>query len=165
MTNTPAKRLVLEVCVDSPESAIGAQEGGADRVELCDNLIEGGTTLGARTIELARKHLAIGANVIIRPRGGDFCFSNIEYNIMRSDVRVAAERGANGEVGILDEDGAVDKVRTRGLIGLARPICVTVHRAFDMIRKPHEAPEDLIRLGTDRALTVGQENSVLESLD
>ena len=160
------KRFVLEVCVDSAESAIAAQEGGADRVELCDNLIEGGTTPSAGTIELARKHLTIGMNVIIRPRGGDFCYSDFEFVVMKSDVQVAKQLGANGVVvGILDENGAVDKGRTRELITLARPMSVTFHRAFDMTRDPYKALEDLIALGIDRVLTSGQENSVLEGLD
>jgi copper homeostasis protein len=165
MDSSP-KHLILEVCVDSAESAIAAQQGGADRVELCDNLMEGGTTPSAGTVELARKHLSIGLNVIIRPRGGDFCYSDVEFEIMKRDVEFARQSGANGVViGILREDGRVDKERTRQLIGLARPMSVTFHRAFDMTRDPYEALEDLIALGVDRVLTSGQENSVLEGVD
>jgi copper homeostasis protein len=166
MTSDSPKRLILEVCVDSVESAVAAQEGGADRVELCDNLLEGGTTPSAGTIQLARKHLTIGLNVIIRPRGGDFDYSDLEFDVMKADVQIAKNLGANGVViGILTKDGTVDMERTRTLVELARPMSVTFHRAFDMTRDPHEALESLINLGVDRVLTSGQENSVLEGLD
>lgn len=160
------KPILLEICLDSVESAIAAQEGGADRVELCDNLIEGGTTPSAGTIALARKHIDIGLNVIIRPRGGDFCYSEVEFEVMQYDIEQAKRLGANGVViGLLREDGAVDAERTRRLIELAGPMSVTFHRAFDMSRDPYEALETLIELGVDRVLTSGQENSVLEGLD
>jgi copper homeostasis protein len=166
MTSDSLKRFNLEVCVDSVESAIAAQEGGADRVELCDNLLEGGTTPSAGAIQLARKHLTIGLNVIIRPRGGDFCYSDLEFDMMKIDVQAAKSLGANGVVvGILTEDGTVDKERIRELVELARPMSVTFHRAFDMTRDPYEALEDLISLTIDRVLTSGQENSVLEGVD
>lgn len=166
MNNSLAKRHLLEVCVDSAESAIAAQEGGADRVELCDNLMEGGTTPSAGTIELARKHLTIGMNVIIRPRGGDFCYSDLEFEIMKRDIEFARQSGANGVVvGLLNHDGTIDKERSRLLIELARPMSVTFHRAFDMTCDPFEALEDLIAIGVNRVLTSGQENSVLEGLD
>lgn len=156
----------IEVCVDSVESAMAAEEGGADRVELCDNLLEGGTTPSAGMIALARKHLGIGLQVIIRPRGGDFCYSDIEYAVMRRDIETAKALGSNGVViGILKPDGCIDVERTRTLIDLARPMNVTFHRAFDMTRDPHQALEDLIDLGVDRILTSGQAFSVLEGLD
>ena len=156
----------LEICIDSVESAIAAQQGGANRVELCDNLIEGGTTPSAGTIALARQHIDIDLNVIIRPRGGDFCYSKIEFDVMRRDVETAKAIGANGVViGLLNEDGSIDVERTGQLIELARPLSVTFHRAFDMARGPYQALEALIGLGVDRILTSGQENSVLEGLD
>ncbi len=159
-------QLTIEVCVDSVESAIGAQAGGADRVELCDNLLEGGTTPSAGAIALARKHLTIGLQVIIRPRGGDFCYSDIEFAIMQHDIVVAKQAGADGVViGILTPEGDVDIPRTRALIELARPLNVTFHRAFDMTRDPFKALEELIALGVDRILTSGQEESVIEGLD
>ena len=162
-SNEPLK---IEVCVDSVESALGAQAGGADRVELCDNLLEGGTTPSAGAIAIARANLSIKLQVIIRPRGGDFCYSDIEFDIMRHDVAVARELGADGVViGILTPDGDVDKARTAELIALARPMSVTFHRAFDMTRDPYAALEDLVALGVDRILTSGQEPSVIEGLD
>lgn len=164
--NPSDNHLVIEVCVDSVESALAAQEGGADRVELCDNLIEGGTTPSVGTMELARQHLTIGLNVMIRPRGGDFCYSDVEFQVMRIDVQAAKQSGADGVVfGILKPDGEIDKERTRELVELARPMSVTFHRAFDMTRDPYEALQDLIDLGIDRVLTSGQENSVLEGLE
>lgn len=157
----------VEVCIDSLEGALAAQQGGAHRVELCDNLLEGGTTPSAGTIVLARQLLEIDLNVIIRPRGGDFCYSELEFEVMQYDIEQAKRRlGANGVViGLLKEDGTIDRERTAQLVEIARPLSVTFHRAFDMCREPHEALETLIELGIDRVLTSGQEASVLEGLD
>jgi copper homeostasis protein len=156
----------LEVCVDSVEGALAAQEGGAHRVELCAALFEGGLTPSAAAITLARRHLQIDLNVIIRPRGGDFCYSELEFEVMREDVQVAKRLGANGVVlGLLREDGAVDVERTRRLVETARPLSVTFHRAFDMTRAPFAALEELVELGIDRLLTSGQESSALAGID
>jgi copper homeostasis protein len=158
--------LVVEVCVDSVESALRAEEGGADRVELCDNLLEGGTTPSAGAIAVARQRLGIRLHVIIRPRGGDFCYSETETAIMIRDVAMARQLGADGVViGALRSDGSVDTSLCRMLLEAARPLSVTFHRAFDMARDPCEALDDLIALGCDRLLTTGQEPSILEGLD
>lgn len=165
-TTASPDHLIVEVCVDSVESAMAAQAGGADRVELCDNLVEGGTTPSVGAMELARQNLTIAVNVMIRPRGGDFCYSDVEFQVMRIDVQAAKQSGVDGIViGILKPDGEIDKERTRELLELARPMSVTFHRAFDMTRDPYEALQDLIELGVNRVLTSGQENSVLEGLD
>ncbi len=157
---------ILEICVESVEGAIAAQDGGADRVELCANLLEGGTTPSAGSIRLARERLHIGLQVMIRPRGGDFCYSATEFETMKLDIETAKAAGANGVVlGVLKEDGTVDEARTRELTELARPLNVTFHRAFDMARDPHEAMAALAGMGVDRILTSGQESSVLEGLD
>ena len=157
---------MLEICIDSVESAIASQKGGADRVELCDNLLEGGTTPSAGTIALARKNIDIDLNVIIRPRGGDFLYSDVEFQVMEYDIEGAKQLGANGVVfGILNQDGSVDVERTRTLVELARPLSVTFHRAFDVSRDPFEALEALVNLRIDRVLTTGQESSALEGLD
>jgi len=165
-TGRCALKRVLEVCVESVEGAIAAQEGGADRVELCANLMEGGTTPSAGSMQEARRNLHIALQVMIRPRGGDFYYSAIEFEIMKRDIETARKAGADGVViGILKEDGTIDEVRTRALTELARPMSVTFHRAFDMSRDAFDAMETLIGLGIDRILTSGQESSVLEGLD
>ncbi len=156
----------LEVCVESVDGAAAAQKGGADRVELCANLLEGGTTPSAGSVRLARRLLRIGLHVMIRPRGGDFCYSANEFDVMKLDVESAKAAGADGVVfGVLAADGTVDVPRTRELAALARPMSVTFHRAFDMTRDPFAAMETLASLGMDRILTSGQESSVLEGLD
>lgn len=161
-----SQQLVIEVCVDSVESALAAQAGGADRVELCDNLMEGGTTPSAGTIGVARSQLSIGLHVLIRPRGGDFYYSDLEMEIMRLDITHAKALGVDGVVlGILTPDGRVDTVRTAELIALARPMRVTFHRAFDMVADPRQALEDVIDLGCERILTSGLEPSAWEGID
>lgn len=166
MAKKKTSDFTLEVCVDSVESAIAAEQGGAKRVELCDNLVEGGTTPSAGTIEFARRNLTIDLHVIIRPRGGDFCYSDIEFDIMQRDVQIAKELAANGVViGLLLPNGTIDIKRTKILADLARPMSVTFHKAFDMTRDPLQALETLIRIGVDRVLTSGQEYSVIEGIE
>ncbi|HEY5912646.1 MAG TPA: copper homeostasis protein CutC [Verrucomicrobiae bacterium] len=156
----------VEICVDSAEGAFAAEQGGADRVELCDNLLEGGTTPSAGAIKVARHELKIKLHVIIRPRGGDFRYSPREFEVMREDIRAAKELGADGVVvGCLTPEGNIDLDRTRELIALARPLSVTYHRAFDMCRDPRAALEELISLGVDRLLTSGQEATCIEGLE
>jgi copper homeostasis protein len=158
--------MLFEVCVDSVESAMAAERGGAHRVELCDNMLEGGTTPSAGAIEAARERLAIKVQVMIRPRGGDFLYSDVEFDVMRRDVLTAKRLGADGVVfGLLTPDAEIDVERTRELAELARPLGVTFHRAFDMSHDPFEALERLVESGVDRLLTSGQEPSVLEGLD
>jgi copper homeostasis protein len=162
MRNLP----VVEICVDSVESAVAAQTGGAERIELCDNLMEGGTTPSAGSIEIARRLLGIKLHVIVRPRGGDFLYSDLEFEIMRRDVEIAKSLGADGVViGILDADGRIDGSRTAELVQLARPMSVTVHRAFDVTRDPFEALETIVACGADRVLTSGQEATGIEGAD
>ena len=158
--------ILFEACVGSADAALAAQRGGADRVELCDNLLEGGTTPSAGTIRVARERLSIPVHVIVRPRGGDFCYSEIELEVMRCDIQTCKELGAQGVVlGLLREDGAIDVARTAELVALARPLAVTFHRAFDVCRDPFEGLEDLVRLGIERVLTSGQEPTVLEGVE
>jgi len=155
----------LEICVDSLESAITAQESGADRVELCDNLTEGGTTPGPGTIASARNNLTIAINVIIRPRGGDFLYTDPEYDIMRRDIEYCGELGIDGIVlGILKSNGEVDIERTARLIEFAQPMSATFHRAFDMCHDPIKGLEDVINSGADRLLTSGQKDKAADGL-
>lgn len=157
--------MVFEICVDSAAAVRAARETGADRVELCAALIEGGITPSRGMIRQARRVDAIGLHVMIRPRGGDFLFDDDEMAIMRSDIEAARQEGADGVViGLLTREGEIDARRSRELIALARPLSVTFHRAFDMAREPLAALETLIELGVDRVLTSGQEATVLEGL-
>ena len=158
--------LTFEVCVESAEGAAAAQAGGAHRVELCSDLLEGGLTPSHGTMAVARARLQIGIMAMVRPRGGDFCYSDVEFAVMREDLLALKRLGANGVVfGLLNPDGTIDRERTAELIALARPLPVTFHRAFDVSRDPFEALEALIALGADRVLTSGQEPSVLEGLE
>lgn len=157
--------VIYEICVDSVAGVRAARDAGAQRVELCANLLEGGTTPSLGLIREARKIAGIGLHVIIRPRGGDFLFHDDEYAAMLTDIAAAKAEGADGVViGLLTADGDIDAGRAAGLIAAARPLSVTFHRAFDMARDPFAALETLIGLGVDRVLTSGQEASVLEGL-
>ncbi|MDR1897774.1 MAG: copper homeostasis protein CutC [Prevotellaceae bacterium] len=155
----------IEVCTNSVQSAIEAEKGGASRIELCDNLFEGGTTPSAATIELSCRLVKIPVYVIIRPRGGDFLYSDLEYEIMKRDIALAKKYGASGVVsGILLPDGSVDKRRTTELVQIAKDLNmgVTFHRAFDMTNNPHKALETIIETGCERILTSGGENKAIE---
>src|SRR2546425_4990959 len=149
--------VLVEACVDSVESALAAARGGAHRIELCANLVEGGTTPSAGTLAVCRARLEIPIFVLIRPRGGDFLYSAAELAVMLEDVRRAKETGAHGIVtGVLRADGEIDQDRTGELIAAARPLRVTFHRAFDVCRDAGRALETLIALGVERVLTSGQ---------
>jgi len=154
------KQMLIEVCANSVESAIAAQTGGAGRIELCGNLMEGGTTPSHAAIEIARKIISIPLNVLIRPRGGDFLYSDLEFAIMKRDIEVCKNLGIDGVViGILDESGTVDVSRMHELISMARPMSITFHRAFDVCNDPFKALQFILGLGIDRLLTSGQQNN------
>lgn len=157
--------MIFEICVDSVEGMQAARAAGAARAELCASLLEGGITPSRGMIRQSRAVSGIKLHVIIRPRGGDFLFSDAEFDAMASDIETAKAEGADGVViGQLTADGLVDVARTRELVTLARPMAVTFHRAFDMTPDPFAALETLVDLGIDRILTSGQESSALEGL-
>jgi copper homeostasis protein len=163
MTET---KIILEICAYSLEAAIAAQAGGADRVELCANPSEGGVTPSYGDIVLARKELSIELCVLIRPRGGDFLYSEREVKAMKEDIAVCKRLGVDGvSLGILLADGQVDRGRCRELVELARPMSVTFHRAFDMTVDPFAALHEIIAIGCNRILTSGQANSALQGAD
>jgi copper homeostasis protein len=158
--------LKLEICVSDVVSAVAAQAGGADRVELCDNLQVGGTTPSAGAIALSCQSLSIPVHVLIRPRAGDFVYSELELAAMRHDIEAAQKLGAAGVVlGVLTPDATIDADRLAELAALARPLEVTFHKAFDQIRDPLEALDRLIDLGVSRVLTSGGRSTALEGVE
>lgn len=157
---------VLEVCVDSVESAVSAARGGATRLELCANLVIGGTSPDEDLFLMVREAVDIPVRVLLRPRFGDFLYTDAEFELLRRQVRRFAARGADGVViGILRPDGALDEARMAELISLADGCGVTLHRAFDVCRDPFEALEAARRLGVDTILTSGQRASCTEGAD
>lgn len=158
--------MTLEIVVYNIESALKAQEGGADRIELCDNPAEGGTTPSFGMIESVRQNVNLDVFVMIRPRGGDFYYSNYEFHCMKRDIYQCQRISMDGIVfGILNADGTLDKKRCKELIDKARPLKVTCHRAFDMTRDPFEALEDCIEVGFDRILSAGHQTTAALGVD
>jgi copper homeostasis protein len=153
----------IEICVFSPESCLNAQEAGAQRIELCAGLYEGGTTPSAGLVAWAVENLTIETHVMIRPRGGDFCYDELEFEIMCRDIEIAKSLGAAGVVlGILNPNGTVDVTRTKVLVALAKPLQTTFHRAFDRTQEPFPALEHVIETGAVRLLTSGQKPSAIQ---
>lgn len=156
----------IEVCVEGIDGLLAAQKGGADRVELCASLLEGGLTPSIGVVREALKLSTIPFHVIVRPRGGDFLYSEHEFQSMLRDVEALRDLGVAGVViGCLTFDGQIDVERTRALVRAAKPLSVTFHRAFDMTRDYRQAVEDLVHCGVDRVLTSGQRRTALEGID
>lgn len=152
----PIATFELEVAANSLASALAAQTGGADRVELCGSLSEGGITPSYGTLAMAREQLRLPLYVLVRPRAGDFFYTAAEFEIMRRDIEICVRLGCDGVViGALDADAAVDTVNCAELVRAAGTLGVTFHRAFDLARDRTRALEDVIALGCERVLTSG----------
>ena len=158
---------MVEICANGVESCLAAQEGGADRVELCAGIPEGGTTPSYGEIKVARRVLTTTRlHVIIRPRGGDFLYTDLEVERMAEDIAVCRQMGVDGVVfGCLNADGTFDLEKNRYLIECSRGMSVTCHRAFDRAVNPEQALEDVIALGFDRILTSGQQPKAEQGID
>lgn len=157
--------MVLEIAVFNYTSAILASRSGADRIELCDNAAEGGTTPSYGVLKMVREEVGLPVFPIIRPRGGDFLYSPGEFEVMKKDISVCRELGFEGVViGMLKAGGSVDKNRCSELRELAYPMEVTFHRAFDRCIDPYEALEDIIAIGCQRILTSGQMPAAIDNL-
>ena len=164
--------MLIEICTNGINSCLNAQKGGANRVELCDNLLEGGTTPSFGMIEMVQKHLttcsensAIDVFVMIRPRGGDFYYSDLEFEIMKNNILHCKKIGVAGVVfGLLNLDGTIDTTLTKMLVELARPMKVTFHRAFDRCYDLPKGLEKLIDLGIDNVLTSGGQPKAMDGL-
>ena len=156
---------LLEVCVDSVESAISAQKGGAHRIELCANMVIGGTTPGIALFQEVKKHIGLKTHVLIRPRFGDFLYNDYEFSCMQREVELFCREGADGVViGCLKENGELNREQMKALIELAGGKSVTLHRAFDMCREPFAALMQAAELGVDTILTSGQQENCIEGI-
>lgn len=160
------KQYILETCVDSVESAIAASKAGATRVELCSNLIIGGTSPSKCLFETIRRYTNIPIHVLLRPRFGDFCYSSYEYEVLVEEVKLFRDLGAEGVViGILTPDGQLDCERMEKLIEAAGNRHITLHRAFDMCKDPLLCLEQAKELGIHTILTSGQQNNCVQGAD
>jgi copper homeostasis protein len=166
MSMSENKEWIIEIATSDFSTTKAAVAGGADRIELCANLAEGGTTPSYATIKKCRETFSVELYPIIRPRGGDFLYTEEEFDIMKADVQLCKGFGCDGIViGLLLVDGAIDIIRTKQLIDIAYPLGVTFHRAFDRCRDPFAAMEQLIDAGCERILTSGQRPSVTDGVD
>ncbi len=160
------KKRILEVCVDSVESAFSAVKGGADRLEVCSDLVIGGTTPDPGIFRQMRAFSDIPMHVLIRPRSGDFLYTDAEFAAILSDMKMFIDLGADGIVtGCLTPDGELDVERMRQIRNAADRKHLTLHRAFDMAKDPYRTLDDAISVGVDTILTSGQKNSCTEGID
>ena len=157
--------MIIEVCAESYEYALKAEKAGANRIELCKDLHLDGLTPDYESAKRTIDSLNIPVFILIRPREGDFIYSNEEFELMKRDIIKFKEMGCKGIVsGVLNDDNSIDIKRTKDLIELSRPLEFTFHRAFDIVSDPLKEIENLIRMGVDRILTSGQKNKAIEGL-
>jgi copper homeostasis protein len=160
-----ADHLVLEICVESMDHAIAAERGGAHRIELCTDLSSGGITPNPTLMQAARRQVHIPIHVLIRPRAGNFCYSDPELDSMRNDIRAAKQFGMDGVVlGILHENTRIDIERTTALVEFAHPLSVTFHRAFDAANNFETSLEEVIKTGASRILTSAGQTRATDGL-
>ena len=158
--------MIVEVCANSLESAINAQKAGADRIELCTELGVGGLTPSYGFLKGIKEYVSIPINVLIRPRSGDFTYSDMEFDIMKTDIVLCRELGFNGIVsGVLLRDFTLDVQRTKELVALSRPLQFTFHRAFDWVRDPKATLKELESMGVDTLLSSGLQKTSLQGMD
>lgn len=158
--------MIVEVCANSLESAINAQKAGADRIELCSELGVGGLTPSYGLLKKIREYISIPIHVLIRPRSGDFTYSDLDFDIMRTDIELCKKLGFNGVVtGVLLRDFTLDIERTKELVALSRPLQFTFHRAFDWVRDPMATFRELESMGVDILLSSGLQKSALEGIN
>ncbi len=154
---------ILEICAGNLQSALAAQAGGANRIELCAALDTGGLTPSLGLVRAVRRHLSIRVNVLIRPREGDFCYDDTELALMLDDIRLCREAGADGvAIGALDAENRLDVPKMQAMCQAAAGMDITCHRAFDFVPDPFEALDTLLALGIPRVLTSGQATTALE---
>mgnify|MGYP001486033743 FL=1 len=157
--------MIIEVCAESYEYALKAEKAGANRIELCKDLHLDGLTPDYESAKRTIDSLNIPVFILIRPREGDFIYSNEEFELMKRDIIKFKKMGCKGIVsGVLNDDNSIDVKRTKDLIELSRPLEFTFHRAFDIVSDPLKEIENLIRMGVDRILTSGQKNKAIEGL-
>ena len=160
------KKYIIEIATSDFTTTQSAVQGGADRIELCANLAEGGTTPSYGQLKKCREAFTVSLFPIIRPRGGDFLYVDEEFEIMLHDVRLCKELNCNGIViGLLNADGTIDVKRTAKMVDAAYPLGITFHRAFDRCRDPFEAMEQLIEIGCERILTSGQQPAAPDGVE
>jgi len=163
---TAGNQITVEIAVHTIDSALAAEAGGAHRIELFSNPIEGGVTPSEGLIAAVRENVTKPVHVMIRPRGGDFHYSDLEFDVMARDINMAKRLGANGVVfGLLNQDGTVDMDRTRQLVETARPLAVTFHRAIDLCCDLEKAVDGLVSCGVDRVLTSGGAATAVEGMN
>ena len=158
--------MIIEVCAESYEYALKAEKAGADRIELCKDLHLDGLTPDYESAKRTIDALKIPVFILIRPRAGDFIYSNEEFELMKSDIVKFKEMGCKGIVsGILNNDNSIDIKRTNELVKFSRPLEFTFHRAFDVVSDPLKEIENLIEIGVNRLLTSGQKDKAIEGLE